>query len=300
MSALDLHADDLILFAHIAEAGSFTRAAEQIGLPKSTLSRRLSDLEERLGQRLMHRSTRRLALSEFGEAMLIHAHQIRDECEAATAFATHQQADPQGILRISAPPSFPELPLVEIITAYSLRYPDVQLELDLSARRVDLIGERFDLALRAAAQLPDDSTLVARRIRTFTHGLYASPAYLAANGMPMDPAELQGHKGLALATGDGREMWQLSCGDRHWQGLPRSLFSANSMEIHRALAAEGMGIVGLSDAFAAPVVAGGGLRRVLPDWHLPSSALWYVTPGRRLLPRRTTAFITVLKEAMTH
>ncbi|MFA7669276.1 MAG: LysR family transcriptional regulator, partial [Burkholderiaceae bacterium] len=290
---------DLILFAHIVDAGSFTRASEQTGLPKSTLSRRLSDLENEFGERLMQRSTRRLVLTDFGERMLEHARRLADETDAATALALHRQVTPQGTLRISLPPEFHELSLVRILTEFSTQYPDVRLELDLSARRVDLVAERFDIALRAATQLPDDSSLVARRITTLHSGLYASPGYLKHHGIPRQPADLLEHIGLMLVTSGGEQQaWRLSRGSEHWEGLPLHTLSANSMGLQQALSAQGLGIVGLSGRFAKALVEQGAIQRILPEWNLPPTIVWCVTPGRKLLPQRTLAFIEVLKNVL--
>ncbi|NYT23907.1 LysR family transcriptional regulator [Alcaligenaceae bacterium] len=299
MSAISLYANDLILFAHVVDAGSFTRASELTGLPKSTLSRRLSDLENEFGERLMQRSTRRLVLTDFGERMLEHARRLVDETDAATALAQHCQVTPQGTLRISLPPEFHELSLVRILTEFSTRYPDVRLELDLSARRVDLIAERFDIALRAATQLPDDSSLVARRITTLHNGLYASPGYLKRHGVPREPVDLPGHVGLVLVTSGGeQQLWRLSHGGEHWEGLPTHTLSANSMGLQQALAAQGLGIVGLSGRFAKALVEQGAIERILPEWSLPPTIVWCVTPGRRLLPQRTIAFVELLKTVL--
>lgn len=299
MSAISLYANDLILFAHVVDAGSFTRAAELTGLPKSTLSRRISDLENALGERLMQRSTRRLALTEFGQSMLEYARRLVDDTEAAKALALHRQVKPQGTLRVSLPPEFNELSLVQVITRFSRQYPDVRLELDLSPRRVDLIAERFDLAVRVATHLPDDSSLVARHIITLGNGLYASPGYLKQRGNPAGPADLLNHVGLVLVTSGGEpQVWRLSSGSARWEGVPLHSLDANSVGLQQALAAQGLGIVGLSESFAQPLVDQGVLLRVLPEWALPATIVWCVTPGRRLLPQRTTAFIDTLKTVL--
>jgi len=296
MSAISLHANDLILFAHIVDAGSFTRASDQTGLPKSTLSRRLTDLENQFGERLMQRSTRRLVLTDFGERILEHARRLLDETEAATALALHRQATPQGTLRVSLPPEFHELSLVQFLSRFSSQYPDVRLELDLSARRVDLLAERFDVAVRVATQLPDDSSLVARHIVTLHNGLYASPAYLKRHGTPRDPADLLEHAGLVLVASDGEpQRWRLSRGTEHWEGRPLRALCANSMGLQQALSIQGLGIVGLSGRFARTLVKQGAIQRILPDWSLPPATVWCVTPGRRLLPQRTIAFVEMFK-----
>lgn len=296
---MKLDASDLILFAHVIDAGSFSRAAERTGLPKSTLSRRLSALEAQLGERLLTRSTRRLAITDFGERILDHAKRLLEETEAATALAQHRQGTPRGRLRVSMPPDFGELDLTPFLLQFATRYPEVRLELDLSPRRVDLIAERFDLAVRVASRLPDDATLVARQLCEFRNGLYASPAYLARYGRPGTPDELHRHVCLRLIGGNGEVLpWQLRNGPQHWEGLPDGPLAANSPGLQRELAAHGLGIAGLADRFARPSVARGLLVRVLPDWDLPTVTVWCVTPGRRLLPARTLAFIEMLRGAL--
>lgn len=296
---MSLDANDLILFARVVEAGSFAGAAERTGLPKSTLSRRIGGLEARLGERLLVRSTRRLAVTDFGERLLDHARRLLEETEAATALALHSQATPRGRLRVALPPDFVELDLTLFLMRFAATYPEVSLELDLSPRRVDLLAERFDLAIRAASQLPDDSTLVARQLIQLDNGLYASPAYLARYGEPAEPAELVRHVGLRLVGGNGEPLpWRLSRGSERWEGMPDGPLAANSLGLQRNLAVHGMGIVGLSEGFARPWVAQGMLRRVLPEWRLPTVTIWCVTPGRRLLPTRTTAFIGMLRDML--
>lgn len=299
MSAIKLYANDLILFAHVIDAGSFTRASELTGLPKSTLSRRLSELEDDLGERLMQRSTRRLVLTDFGESILEYARRLSDETEAASALAQHRQVTPHGTLRVSLPPEFRELSIVQIVTEFSRRYPNVRLELDLSSRRVDVVAERFDVALRAATQLPDDSALVARRLTTLSNGLFANPDYLKRYGVPEAPADLTEHTGLILVTSGGeQQQWKLTHDNERWEGVPLNVLSANSLGLQQELAAQGLGIVGLSERYAQLMVEQGKLERILPEWSLPDTIVWCVTPGRRLLPQRTLAFIDLLKEVL--
>lgn len=296
---MSLDANDLILFAQVMDAGSFSRAAERCGLPKSTLSRRITQLETKLGERLLTRSTRRLAITEFGEQILDHAKRLLEETEAASAMALHRQGTPRGVLRVSLPPDFAELDLTPLLLQYASSYPEVRLELDLSPRRVDLLAERFDLAVRAASRLPDDSTLVARKLCEMQGSLYASPAYLARYGTPEQPANLLQHVCLGAISGTGDMLpWQLARGAERWEGTPAGPLAANSRGLQRDLAAHGLGIVGLADRFAAKWVEQGLLKRVLPEWTLPTVTIWCVTPGRRLLPVRTTAFIDLLRAAM--
>jgi DNA-binding transcriptional LysR family regulator len=293
-------ADDLVLFAHLIDAGSFSAAAERVGIPKSTLSRRLSALENRLGQRLMTRSTRRLALTDFGERMLEHARRLLDELSEASALAQHEQDQPHGLLRVSMPPDLTHVDLATLLLTFASRYPEVRVALDVSARRVDLLVERFDLVVRIADHLPDDSTLVATKLHDMRIHLYASAAYLNRFGTPKTPSDLMAHNCLPLiGSRDETVAWSLSSAVGQWQGVPPSRLSSNSPATQRALAVSGLGIVALPDVLASECVAQSTLIRVLPQWSLPSMTVWCVTPGRRLLPLRTKVFIEMLRQSMT-
>lgn len=293
----NLDPDDLVLFARVVEAGSFSRAAERHGIPKATVSRRISGLESRIGERLLTRTTRRLSITEFGERMLAHAQRLSEETDAANALAQHHQTTPQGRLRVSMPTGFlEEMGIVPFLLDFASAHPLVRLEIDISARRVDLIAERFDLAVRVAAQLPDDATLVARRIADLENALYASPGYLAGSGRPTAPEQLLEHAGLGLISSTGDLLpWVLLRDGERWEGLPVGPLAANSVGLQAALALRGLGVAVLSTRVAQPHVEQGALERILPDWHLPSMTIWSVTPGRRLLPTRTTAFIEMLR-----
>jgi DNA-binding transcriptional LysR family regulator len=235
-----MDANDLILFARVMESGSFSRAADRTGLPKSTISRRIAQLETALGERLIARSTRGLAITDFGERMLDHARRLAEEADAATDLADHRQSTPRGVLRVTMAPDIVELDMVNLCVEFSVRYPEVRLELDLSPRRVDLIAERFDIALRGAQRLPDDSTLVARKLADFQHGLYASPDYLARHGAPDHPDDLHRHACLLLTAGNGEAApWVLSRGAERWQGIPNGPLAANSPRLQRDFAERG-------------------------------------------------------------
>ncbi|MCK9989469.1 MAG: hypothetical protein RugAbin2_00483 [Rugosibacter sp.] len=291
--------NDLLIFARVAEAGSFSLAAQRIGLPKSTVSRRISLLENQLGERLMLRTTRRLTLTEFGQQLLEHARQVVAEVEAVGALSEFRQARPSGRLRVSMPSDFATMLLADMLAAFIARHPAVSLELDLSPRRVDLLGENFDLAIRMG-DLPDDALLAARRIAVFQGGLYAAPAYLAGRGDPRSPNELFQHDALRLLGGNGEAVgWVLLSGNQRWAEVPQGRAAANSPEILIGLACAGAGIAAVPDYFAASSVRNGRLRRVLPDWHLPADTAWAVFPGRRLMAAKTRAFIDMLDGALS-
>jgi DNA-binding transcriptional LysR family regulator len=290
--------NDLLIFACVAEMGSFSSAAERLGLPKSTVSRRLAGLEQRVGERLLLRTTRRQTLTEFGLQLLDHARQVAAEVDAVAALSAHRQAAPGGRLRVSMPSDVANLLLADSLAAFVALYPAIALELDLSARRVDLLGEGFDVAVRMG-ELPDDSLLAARRLAVFPAGLYAAPGYLAERGEPQVPADLAGHDAVRQLRGNGEPAsWTLVQGEQRWQGVPAGRATANSPMLLLRLARAGVGIAAVPDHFASPDVREGRLRRVLPQWCLPSDTAWAVFPGRKLMPAKTRAFIDMLLVAM--
>ncbi len=283
--------NDLLLFARVVDEGSFTRAAARLGLPKSTVSRRIAALETALGERLLLRTTRKLSITDFGLGVLEHARRVADDVAAAAALAAHRQAEPGGRLRVSMPNDFANAILGQFLADFIAGYPAIELEIDLSARRVDLIGENFDLAIRMG-ELADEASLAARRLATFSAGLYAAPAYLTRRGAPSEPEALMEHDALRLLTRSGEPMlWVLARGDARWEGLPPGRATINSPEVLSRLALAGAGIAIVTDHFAEPYLQSGELLRILGDWHAPAQTAWAVFPGRRLMPARTRVFI---------
>jgi DNA-binding transcriptional LysR family regulator len=294
---MDLEPNDMLLFARIVEAGSFSKAAERLDLPKSTVSRRIALLEASLGERLLQRTTRRLVLTEFGQSLLEHARKVVEEVEAASALAQHRQAEPSGKLRISMPGDFANLGMTQVIARFIARYPAVSLELDLSPRRVDLVAENFDIAIRMG-DLPEDSTLNARRVSLQRFGLYAAPSYIAQRGLPEHPDDLLEHDLLCiLSRTGGAAPWVLERGKTRWERPMQARLTANSPELLARIACGGAGIAPSSDFFAGTSLAKGELVRVLPEWDLPSATGWAVFPGRRLMAAKTRAFLDMLDEA---
>ena len=293
-----LNPEDLLIFARVAEAGSFSRAAQRIGLPKSTVSRRIAQLEEQLGERLIVRTTRRSTFTEFGTQLLEHAQQVAAEVDAVTALSEYRHAQPTGRLRVSMPSEIAVLILQDMLAAFVAMHPAVSLELDLSARRVDLLAEGFDIAFRIG-ELPDDALLAARRLANMSNGLYAAPSYLLENGEPGQPDDLNQHKALHLLGRNGEHVgWTLQKGEQRWEGTPPGTFAVNSPGLLVRMACAGGGIVAAPDRFALTHLRTGALKRVLPDWCLPPDTAWAVFAGRRLMPAKTRAFIDMLQHAL--
>jgi DNA-binding transcriptional LysR family regulator len=291
---MNVEPNDLVLFARVVDEGSFSRAADRLGFPKSTVSRRVAALEAQLGEQLLRRTTRKLTVTDFGRAVLEHAHHVVEDVAAAESLAQHRQVQPSGRLRVSMPSDMGNLVLAPMLAEFVLSYPAVTLEVDLSSRFVDLIAENFDVAVRMG-ELRDDATLAARRIATFTSSLYAAPAYVARRGVPAEPEALMEHDALRLLarTGDPH-VWTLVRGEARWEGIPPGRATANSPELLMRIALAGAGIAIIHDPFALPYVQRGELVQVLPDWSTPPVAASAVFPGRRLMPAHTRAFVDAL------
>lgn len=185
-----------------------------------------------------------------------------------------------------------------MLARFAERHPAVSVDLDLSPRRVDLLGENFDLAIRIDA-LPDDATLVARRVCEFRRGLYADRRYLARRGTPTQPDDLRSHTALRLLTQGGEPaVWELRRGPESWSGIPPGRIAVNSVGMLMRLAEEGAGIALVAEPYLAAQARDGGLERVLPDWRPPSVTAWAVLPGRGLLPAKTRVFLEALAETL--
>lgn len=290
------HAQDLLIFAQVIASGGFSAAADKLGLPKSTVSRRIAQLEEHMGEKLLHRSTRRLRLTEFGEALLDHARQIAAEVHAAEDLREHRQQRPNGLLRVSMTPEFALVFLPDMLHAFAERYPAVRLELDLSPRRVDLTGEGYDLAIRMGP-LRDEPQLVARPILNMPYGLYAAPGYLRHHGTPTHPTDLPRHATLTLPLRtDGKIRWHFRRGTETCIiDLDDARFTINSPPLLLHLASQGQGITAIPEIFARAHLANGTLVPLLPDWQQPTGHAWAVFPSRRLMPAKTRAFLDMLQ-----
>jgi DNA-binding transcriptional LysR family regulator len=299
MATQSLEPNDLLLFARVAELGSFSRAAERLGVPKSTVSRRVSALENQLGERLLVRSTRKLAVTEFGEAVLVHARHHSEDVEAAASLAQNRQVEPSGTLRMTMPPDLAHHFLAPMLARFARSHPAIRLHLDLTARFVDLIGENFDLAIRPG-NLRDDASLAARRVATFAMGLYAAPEYLKRRGVPSTPEDLMQHDALLVLSRTGDPVpWILFRGEEHWQGVPPARAVANSPDLLMEMALRGAGIAVVNDVFALEHLKRKALAPVLPEWRPPPVPLWAVFPGRRLMPAKTRVFIDALMTLFT-
>lgn len=285
---------DLMFFALVVNAGGFSEAAKQTGIPKSTLSRRIGELEARLGEKVLQRTTRRIVLTEMGQRILGAAEQIAHEAERVAQVADHRQLTPSGRLRVSAPADLAGIVLAPMLAAFAAAWPEVQLDLDLSPRYVDVIAESFDLAIRVG-EGDTAQQLTARHLTNLDLGVYAAPAYLARRGTPEAAQDLPGFDLLALNSAGAALPWGL---DRQGQGLTIDMagrrLGANSYDMLRRLVLMGAGIAVLPVAFAEAPVQQGALVRLLPDWALRPVTVRAVFPSRRLMPQKTRVFLDAL------
>jgi len=291
MEQTNISADDMILFVTIVEQASLVRAAEHLGMPKATVSRRLSNLEELLGQRLLLRTTRRLTLTEFGQEFLDHSRRVAEEVAIVQDFVRSRDAQPRGRLRISMPDDYARQRLSRAIATFIEAYPEIQIDLDLSSRRVDLIGERFDLAIRMGV-LDDDATLVARKIDVQTFNLYASPIYLTLHPAPQHPDDLLRHVAVRMLFANGTPIpWKLTRGKEVWENTPPGRLAMSSPNVIHQLLLDGAGIGALPASSATEDIRNKRLLRILEDWSLPIIPVWAVMPMRRYLPTKTRVFL---------
>ncbi|CAD5366076.1 DNA-binding transcriptional regulator, LysR family [Rubrivivax sp. A210] len=285
--------NDMALFVAVAHSLSFRRAADATGVPNSTLSRRISALEKAIGLRLLHRTTRKVELTEAGQIYYGRCRPIVDEARRAHEQLGQLLAQPSGVLRVSLPVDFATTYMAPLIAEFARRHPGISFEFDLTPRRVDLVSEPFDVAIRMGGLA--DSNLVARLLARLPVGVYASPRYLEASGVPEHAGDLARHACLGFPKA-GR--WVLHRGEEVAEVEVGGRFQVNSVGMLRRLAALDLGVILLSEELAADDVAAGRLRRILPAWQGRPTPVYALTETR-LLPAKTQRFIEFLQERLT-
>ena len=279
------------IFAAVAEAKSFSAAAEQLGLGKATVSKAVARLEAQLGQSLFHRTSRRIALTEAARPLAERAAAMLAEARAAEEAALDGAACPAGRVRVAAPMSFGVTRVAPILADFLRDHPHVEVELDLSDARVDIVGGGYDLALRIA-DLPD-SSLRSRRLCAVESRLVASPAYLAAAGRPTHPDELEAHSVLGYTNVTGAWRFQGPDGEQATVRVAGPL-SANSGEALLPALVAGLGIARLPLFILGDLIETGRVETLLPGWRSPPIALHLLTPPSPLRPARVEALIDFL------
>lgn len=286
--------DDALIFTRVVECHSFTSAALTLSMQKSTVSRRIAQLEERLGVRLLNRTTRKLRLTEVGQAYYERCRQIMQEFAEAEEAIMQLQSEPTGLLRVSSPIEFGQLFLGGVIGDFMCRYPAIQVEVELTTRMVDPVEEGVDIVIHRGR--PQDSSLVARPMMSSPRQLFASPAYLAEHGTPQKPEDLIQHRCIHTLMDDGRK----------WHFLQPSVsvpvnpvLTVNNITFAREAAVSGAGIINVPAFIAEPLVEQGVLCRVLEHCVLPSTELYALYPSRRFQAMKVKAFIDYLIEQLS-
>jgi DNA-binding transcriptional LysR family regulator len=286
------------IFAKVAERGSFSGAAMELGLSKATISKAVARLESRLGNRLFHRTSRRLALTETGRVLAERAGQMLADAEAAEAEATAQSVTPRGRVRVTAPMSFGLDHVATALPDFLRAYPAVTVDLHLSDQVVDLVGEGFDLALRIAI-LPD-SSMVARRLCDVRRLVVAAPEYLAARGRPRQPHDLMAHDCLGYTYLKTPGTWRFTGpGGEEQAVLIRGPLQANNADALMPALRAGLGIAVQPEFVVWKDLREGRLDLLMPEWSLQPIGLHLVTPSRSHRPAKLTILMEFLAARFT-
>jgi DNA-binding transcriptional LysR family regulator len=288
--------NDLFYFAKVVECGGFMAAGRKLGLPKSRLSRRVAELEARLGVRLLQRTTRKLALTEVGANYYEHCRAMLAEAEAAEEAILRATAEPRGLVRVTCPEQIAKSLLGPILPRFLAANPQVRVWLDATGRRVDLIEEGVDVALRVRPVIEESASLVARRLGVGRLFLVASPTLLAGHGVPKTPAELARYPLLTMSRPDGRGLVALLDSEGHeysvWVDAPRLM--TDDLVVLAQAAVAGLGVAALPVLVCQEALEEGRLVQLLPEYQIPGGILHVVFPSRRHLVPAVRSFIDFL------
>ncbi|HVR63894.1 MAG TPA: LysR family transcriptional regulator [Polyangia bacterium] len=287
--------NEMMVFARVVQVGSFTAAATALGMPKSTVSRKVAELEDRLKSRLLNRTTRRLSLTDVGRTYYDHCARIAGEIEDAERAVSSLQEAPRGLLRITTGTN--AMFLAPIFTDYLKRYPEVRMEILATGRLVDLVEERFDLAVRAGALA--DSTLVARSLGSARWFLVASPGYLKKRGRPETPADVKQHDVVWFGASAAGASLRLHSGDQATHLTVPVRMVANDLDLCHAGALAGLGIALLPAFFCVRDLRAGKLERVLRDWDAPQTPIQVIYPSTRHISPKVKSFVEHVQARMT-
>jgi DNA-binding transcriptional LysR family regulator len=272
---------ELEAFAAVAETGGFTAAARTLGRTTSSVSKQIQSLEARLGVRLLHRTTRRVSLTEIGIAFRDRVQGVLVDLDEAEGAVAQLHEEPRGLLRVSVPTDFGRLRLADMLARFAMRHADIRLEVEFSDRFVDVVEEGFDIVVRIANL--DDSTLVARRMGPCRRVICAAPAYLEANGHPAHPSELSSHSVIGYAYEQSRP-WRFRGTEE--QGMTVTVdprHRANNGEMIRSMLVNGLGIALLPTFLIGDDLLAGRLETLFMDRLEADTVIWAVTPHRKLL-----------------
>ncbi len=292
---MDLFAS-MKMYVAVVDGGSFSAAAEQLGISRAMASKQVQQLVEHLGTRLLNRTTRRLSMTETGRAFYERSVQIMSDVDEAEQVAGQMTRRPQGVLRVTIPLSYGQHRLAGILGDYAQAYPQVQLDISLSDRKLDLVEDGLDVAIRIGAMAQSD--LIARKVGAERSVVCASPAYLARHGAPLTPAELARHACLGYTLSGSGAQWQLE-----GPGEPVSIaisgpIRADNGDILRLAALQGAGILFQPHFIVGDDLAAGRLLRVLPDWQSAELGVYAVYPSRKHLSAKVRTFVDFVAAAL--
>jgi len=287
------------MFAKVAEERSFAGASKAMGVSVATVSRAVTRLEERLGGRLFNRTSRRLALTDYGRALAERASKIYTEAEEAEDIAREASSRPRGLVKLSAPLSFGTRWVAPLLPEFFRRYPDVAVDLHLTDVHIDLIGEGFDAAIRIAVM--EDSSLVARLIVPVRRFVVASPTYIARYGRPQHPHDLGAHRCLSYLNRAKRDIWRFThrkTGEE-CRITPTGPLRGTTTEALLPTVLEGLAITELPEFAATQYFREKQLEPILADWRLPEGGMYFVTPTARARPAKVSALADFLIAELT-
>ncbi|TPP05034.1 LysR family transcriptional regulator [Rhizobium glycinendophyticum] len=284
--------DELAAFVAVVEAGSFTEAAKIIGRDPSVLSRRVTQLEQRVGVRLLTRTTRKITLTEVGAVYCRRVQGMLDELASASREASDAAVAPQGLVRVSVPVTFGRQWISPMLPAFLARFPHIRLDVRFTDRFVHVAAEGFDVSIRVAAGVQRDSSLTSRRLASYRNLLVAAPSYIEGNSTPEKPADLLNHSCLGFTAYSDWPDWPLSKDGRRTVLRPNYALVADNSEALLDAAIAGAGIFFTSDWMAGRALRTGKLVEVLPGWTGKSEGgVYAILPHGRLVPTKTRLFV---------
>jgi len=292
--------NDMLYFAEVVDRGGFAAAGRTLGIPKSRLSRRIGELEARLGVRLLQRTTRKLSLTEAGQLYHRHCVAVREQADAAEEAVALVHDEPRGTVRVACPVTLAQSTIGPLVPAFLRKHPDVRIDMQVGNRVVDVVQEGFDIALRVRATLDDSGSLVVKSFGPTATLLLASPSLLERQGPPKDVEDLARLSTVAMSAADGRASWQLrGPGGRAFELQHRPVYAADDLLTLKYAVLEGVGIGILPDYLCTREIREGRLVHALPGWAPPVGIMHAVFSSRRGMVPAVRSFLDYLGENVT-
>ena len=289
--------EELAAFVAVAESGSFTEAAKKLGRDASVISRRISQLEQRLSVRLLSRTTQRVSLTEAGALYFRRVQALLDELASASLEVSGIAASPQGLLRVSLPVTFGRQWIAPLLPSFLARHPQIRIDARFTDRPVDVVAEGFDVAIRVG--MLRDSSQTSRRIASYRNLLVASPGYLAAHGEPQEPDDLVNHACLGFTGFADWPDWPLTKEGKRKTVRPTGPLIADNSEALLMAATEGVGITFTAGWLAGPAIHAGRLVEILPGWGgKGEGGVYAIMPPGRLLPAKARVFVDEIAKSI--